>query len=159
MERRKLEFTDLEEISHEITRLREQGYSKAGKWDLAQTCGHLKKWMQFPMEGFPKSPILIRPVMALMKLTMGKRMLNRILATKQMPAGGPTIPSTVFQPNQNTDQNAVEELEATISRFREYAGDIYPSPLFGPMDKQTATDLQLVHCAHHLSFLLPDGDE
>jgi hypothetical protein len=49
----------------------------------------------------------------------------------------------------------VARLKAAAERFKTYTGDIVPSPLFGKMTKDEAEKLQLVHSAHHLSFLVP----
>jgi hypothetical protein len=68
--------------------------------------------------------------------------------------GGRTMPETV--PAAGGDPAAaVAKLRESVARFKAYAGEIHPSPLFGAMTKEEATRLQLVHCAHHLSFLVP----
>ena len=47
------------------------------------------------------------------------------------------------------------KLKEVAERFKAHAGPIHPSPLFGAMTKDEALQLQLTHCAHHLSFLIP----
>jgi hypothetical protein len=44
-----------------------------------------------------------------------------------------------------------------VERLKAHTGAIIPSPFFGPMSKDECVGLQLVHCAHHLSFLVPKG--
>ncbi len=75
-----------------------------------------------------------------------------------MNDGAPTVPQTVYESNDRAgDEQAVAQLTETIERFRQFDGEIVASPIFGPMDKQTAEQLQWVHFAHHLSWLSPTG--
>jgi hypothetical protein len=55
------------------------------------------------------------------------------------------------------DAEAVKELKAALDEWKNHTGPVHPSPLFGNWDYETATKLQLVHCAHHLGYLLPKG--
>jgi hypothetical protein len=86
-------------------------------------------------------------------VTLGKKMLAAYLA-KGMPPGKPTMTESVPAPGGNA-QEAVANFQHAANRFDEHQGPIQPSPLFGAMDKATALRIQLVHCAHHLSFLVP----
>jgi hypothetical protein len=67
------------------------------------------------------------------------------------------MPATVFKPGECGDIEAVDRLAATYERFRNHRGPWHPSPMFGPMDGATHLKLQLVHAAHHLSFLVPNN--
>jgi hypothetical protein len=157
--RRTLRFDDLDDVVREAESLRASGYHRAGAWDLAQVCTHLAEWMRFPLDGFPRPPAPIRAMLWVMKNTFGRRQLRKVLATSSMPAGGPTMPETVAAAGGD-ETAAVERLRQTVARFKAHTGPLHPSPLFGPLDKEAATRLQLVHCAHHLSFLVPrPGDE
>jgi len=60
----------------------------------------------------------------------------------------------IHQPNADF-KPAVERLRNAISRLADYQGVIYPSPLFGPLTYDELVALQLAHCAHHLSLLVP----
>jgi len=129
-----------------------KGYDRAGNWDLAQVCGHVANWMTYPVEGFPKSPAPIRAMLWLLKKTVGRAKFEKYLA-EGMPAGKPTMPESV--PTAGGDHAAaVAKLKQAVEKFKAADG-VYPSPLFGPMTKDEATRLQLVHAAHHLSFLVP----
>jgi hypothetical protein len=153
VERRKLSFATLEEVAADAENLLARGYDKAGNWDLAQVAGHVAEWMRFPIEGFPKPPIFIRPMLWLMKVTSGKKMLAKVLDEGFTP-GGHTMPQTVTPPGGNAAE-AVTKLRSSIERWKAYTGEVYPSPLYGAMTKETALALQLKHAAHHLSFLVP----
>jgi hypothetical protein len=153
VERRKLTFASLDEVAADAENLLARGYEKAGNWDLSQVCLHLANWMRFPVEGFPKLPLFLRPLFWLFRNTVGRS--KRLKYTKEgMPAGKPTMPQTVAQAGGDT-ASAVAKLKEAIAAFKAYTGAIHPSPLFGAMNKDEAMQLQLVHCAHHLSFLIP----
>lgn len=152
-ERRKLQFTDLDQVVADAESLLVKGYDRAGNWDLAQVSGHLANWMTYPVGGFPKSPLPIRVIMRMVRATMGRRLYEKTLRDG-FGTGKPTIPESV--PTAGGDATeAVVRLRAAAERFKGYSGEIVPSPLFGRMTKDEATRLQLVHAAHHLSFLVP----
>ena len=131
------------------------GYDRTGTWSLGQVGGHLANWLSYPLDGFPKVPLLLKPVAWMMKVTSGKRMLRNILANGFKP-GGMTVPQSV-PPATAEDADGVAKLKAAVERFAAHTGPVRPSPLFGAMTKETAEQLQRAHCAHHLSFLVPKG--
>jgi hypothetical protein len=157
LERRPLRFTSLDEVVRDAENLLAKGYEQAGSWDLAQCCKHLSEWMRFPIDGFPKPPLPIRFLLWTMSKTVGPKKLKQYLADGSFPAGKPTAPQTVPSPGGDA-REAVEGLRKSVERMQAHAGPIVPSPFFGPMDKDTCVRLQLVHAAHHLSFLVPKND-
>jgi hypothetical protein len=152
--RRKLDFRDFDAVLRDVDALAAGGYDRAGAWDLAQVCGHLADWMRFPLDGFPRPALPLRVVIWLMRHTIAPRLLRRILAERSMPGGRPTIPETV-KPGGADQAAAVDQLRQVVARFRAHTGPLHPSPLFGALDREEATQVQLIHCAHHLSFLIP----
>jgi hypothetical protein len=153
--RRELKFDQLEEIYQDAERLLEGGYASVGDWNLAQVCGHVQQWMSFPMDGFPKPGFPINGMMWVMKILVGRSMLKKVLAEGKMKAKAPTMPSTVPSADGD-DAVAVQRLRETVERLIGWKDDYYASPLFGPMDRETVVRLQLIHAAHHLSFLIPN---
>ena len=152
--RRSLRLDDFDAVLRDVETLRSAGYDRAGNWDLAQCCGHLAEWMRFPVEGFPPPPAPIRLVLWVMKKTIAPSRLRQALESNSMAAGVPTLRETV--PPPAGDEAAAEEtLRKAVARFEAHAGPYRPSPMFGAVDRDTAKRLQLVHCAHHLSFLIP----
>jgi hypothetical protein len=152
--RRELKFGSLDDVVRDTEDLLARGYDKVGNWSLAQCCGHLASWFRYQMEGFPPAPLLLRPVFWLIRNTVGPRMGRKMLAGGAMKPGMPTIPQSV-PPDGEGDAAAVAELRDTIRRWREHAGPLHRSPLFGGMSKDDWVKGHLIHCAHHLSFLIP----
>ena len=155
VERRNLTFASLDEVAADAENLLARGYDRAGNWDLAQVAGHVAEWMRFPIDGFPKIPLLIRPVMWLMRVAAGKKLLAKTLA-EGFGTGGRTMPQTV-PPAGGDAAAAVAKLKDAVAKWKAHTGEVHPSPLFGAMTKDTALRLQLKHAAHHLSFLVPKG--
>lgn len=154
--RRRLAFDSLDAAVADAERLLAVGYDRTGKWDLAQVCGHLADWMTFPMDGYPKAPVAIRPMLWAVRHTVGRSMFRKVVGRGNLPAGQPTMAATVHAAGGDAAV-AADRLRDAAARFAAFAGPIRPSPLFGRMTKDEATQLQLVHCAHHLSFLVPRG--
>lgn len=151
--RRELRFDSLPEAVRDAETLLAKGYDKAGNWSLSQVCDHLADWMTYPIDGFPKPPIFIAPILWMLKVTVGRRKIETYLRDRSFPAGKPTMPQTIHPVRD--DKAAAERFRAAAERFVKHDGPIHPSPLFGAMTKDVAEQLQRVHCAHHLSFLVP----
>jgi hypothetical protein len=66
-----------------------------------------------------------------------------------------TAPKFLMPPDAVEDAEGVTKLEAVIGRFVAHAGELYPSPIFGPLTPEQWREVHLWHCEHHLSFLLP----
>ncbi len=153
--RRQLQFSSLDDVGNDARSLLQSGYHRYGQWNLAQVCGHLANWISYPLDGFPKSFPPIGILLGIMRVTVGKKQLKKILDSRSMTSGAPTIPKSVPTVDAASDNEAVARLDATIKRFKEHSGHLHASPIFGEMDKETLTQLHLIHCAHHLSFLVP----
>jgi hypothetical protein len=152
--RRRLDFCDFDAVVRDAESLAAGGYDRVGSWDLAQVCRHLAEWMRFPLDGFPRPALPARLMLWLMRYTVGRRMLRRLLATRSMPSGWRTLRETVSAPGGD-EAGAVERLRQVVARFQAHAGRFHPSPLFGGLEREAWTQIQLIHCAHHLSFLIP----
>lgn len=155
LQRRTLVFTSLDDAVREAEQLQMRGYQRAGNWDLAQCCRHLALWMTYPIDGFPQFPLLLRPVAAAYRATLGPKQLRRILDSGVWPPGGPTDKRTIPAPGED-EAAAVAALREAAERLQTYDGPLYPSPVFGPLDKGTLIKLHRLHTAHHLGYLIPN---
>ncbi|MBX9624907.1 MAG: DUF1569 domain-containing protein [Gemmataceae bacterium] len=153
--RRTLTFASLDEVVRDAEHLLAVGYDKAGNWDLAQCCDHLASWLTYPVNGFPRLPLLLRPPFAIVRTLMGRKLLAKFLR-EGMPPGKMTMPQSVAAPGGDPAA-AVGRLRDAAKRFRDHGGEYLPSPLFGKLTRDEALNVQLRHCAHHLSFLIPKG--
>lgn len=152
--RRSLHLTDLDQVIRDAESLRANGYEQAGNWNLAQVCGHVAQWMSYPLDGFPTSPFPVRLMLWLMRVTVCKRMLRGVLETHSMTGNRPTLRHTIPAPNSD-EGAAVARLAEAARRLQNCEGPFFPSPLFGDLDHETLTQLNVIHAAHHLSFLVP----
>jgi hypothetical protein len=150
--RRELKFDSLADVIRDAEMLLAKGYDKTGNWDLSQCCRHLAFWLTCPLDGFSTIPAPLRVLFWIVRNTTGPGQLRKIIKNG-FPTGGPTDPRST-PPSDGNDAAAVAKIKQAAERFRDHAGPIIPSPIFGRMDKATAVKLQLVHCAHHLSFLV-----
>jgi hypothetical protein len=145
---RRLDFRNFDEALAEVERLHRDGYRQAGRWDLAQICDHLAYFIQGSLEGFTfRAPWLIRKL-------LGPFLLRRILKTRRMGEGWQTPQKPLPQPG-GEETAAVERFRQLVERFRAHRGELQPSPLFGPLTSDEWRELHLIHCAHHLRFLVP----
>jgi hypothetical protein len=150
MERRQLTFTDFDAVLADLHQLQRNGYRKAGAWDLAQVCDHLGYFIQGSLEGFTfEVPWLI-------KTLFGRLVLWRILKTRQMKAGV-TTPQKPLPTAGGDEPTAVIRLQLRLEQLRNHAGELHASPFFGHLTPQQWRDLHVIHCAHHLSFLIPNA--
>ena len=151
--RRDLRFDQIGQAVADAENLLAKGYEKTGNWSLSQVCDHMTDWLTYPLDGFPKAPFPISAMLWVMKKTVGRKKFESYLTTRSFPAGKPTMPQTVHATGD--DAESVARLKKAAARFEQHTGPIVPSPLFGAMTKDEATQMQCVHLAHHLSFLVP----
>jgi hypothetical protein len=148
MQRRTLQFENLGQVAQEVERLRRDGYARAGNWGLAQVCEHLALALEATMAGFP------RPFPWWVRRLVGPGLRAWVLGTGRLPAGLP-VPAGVAPPAAPEEGAAVRHLREALERFARFDGPLAPHPAFGRLSRRQWERLNLIHCAHHLSFLLP----
>jgi hypothetical protein len=148
VEQRRLDFKDFPQALAEVNRLHRGGYLKAGQWDLAQVCDHLTYFVQGSLHGHPYR------VPWLFKVLLGRFVLRRILKQRRMKAGGPT-PQKPLPPSGSDEATAVERFRQAIEQLQRHQGELHDSPFFGHLTAEEWRELHLIHCAHHLGFLMP----
>jgi hypothetical protein len=145
--RRDLRFSTLDQVMLDVDRLL-AGYKALGNWSLGQACSHLSWTFSSSVDGFPgRLPWVIRA-------TVGRWTRNRVLTSETIPEGV-WLPQAL-QPKSGLDDRAeAEALRAALRLFASHSGPVADHPLIGRMTHAQWGHLHRVHCAHHLSFLLP----
>jgi uncharacterized protein DUF1569 len=150
VERRQLDFRDFDAVAAEVERLRSQGYTKAGTWDLREICDHLSTTMRMSLEGFTfKAPWLLRTL-------FGPIFRRRILKNRRMPVGIKAAQPLMPGP-PGDEQASVKVFTELLARVRDPQAQFQPSPFFGVLSPDEWRQLHLIHAAHHLGFLIPNG--
>src|SRR5262249_22439463 len=143
-----LDFRTCQGVTAELDRLHAGGYEKAGTWDLAQVCDHLTYFIQGSLDGYTFR------VPWLFKALFGRLVLRRILGQRRMKAGI-TTPQKPLPPPGGDEAPAVARLKQVLQRLETHQGELHPSPFFGHLTPQQWRERHLIHCAHHLGFLIP----
>jgi hypothetical protein len=152
--KRPLKFNNLDEMMDDVRSLNENGYISNGNWKLGQTCGHLANWMRYPLDGYPVAPLPIRMIFWVMQKTVVPGMKRKILA-EGFKGGMMTAPESVPKQDELTDQQGVDQLQEVVDRLLAFKGELYPSPLFGEVDKPMQIKVSLLHAELHLGYLEP----
>jgi hypothetical protein len=153
-----LRFSNLDDVTERLDLLLRMGYTKTGQWNLAQICEHLNDWFRYMIDGYPRFKFPLSWIAWSIRVTLGRSMLQKILRNGQMQRSGATVPETVHRAEGLSDADSVNRLKETIQRFRQHKGPYCDSPIFGKLPADNGMKLQLIHCAHHLGFLIPKGD-
>jgi hypothetical protein len=149
MERRHLDFHDFGAVGADVDNLRQRGYRKLGNWTLSQVCQHLGVAMRAALDGgVPSAPWLFRKLLAGL-------FFRRLMKTRIMPTGI-KVPKVLLPGPPGDEEAAIKEFQTTLRRFQDHQGDIQPHPFFGPLTREQHRQLHLIHCGHHLSFLIPN---
>ena len=140
-----LRFETEDDVVDEVRRLR-RGHAQAGAWSLAQVCCHLDKSVQSRMQPGPFPPTTPEQ-------EARRDVLQQALRNERLPDGIPA-PDHMMPPTDCGD-DAIDSFLATCERFKSFPGPIAPHRLFGHLSDADARRLNLIHCAHHLSYLTP----
>ncbi|MGB7156718.1 MAG: DUF1569 domain-containing protein [Tepidisphaeraceae bacterium] len=140
-----VQFANEDEVIADVRKLR-RGYVQAGAWSLPQVCAHLDKAVQFRMQPGPFPPD--SPEQA-----KNKPRIPGILAEGRLPEG--IKAPEPMQPPADCSDEAIDSFIATMKKFKTFAGPIAPHRIFGHLKDADARRLNLIHCAHHLSYLTP----
>jgi hypothetical protein len=140
-----LKYASGDDVIADVQRLR-KGYAKTGNWSLLAICWHLETATRFRMVPGPFPPNTPEQ-------DARKERLREILTTATIPSG--IEAPTQALPPSNVDDSAIDALIATLKKFDSFPGPIAPHRRFGNLSDSDARQLNLIHCAHHLSYLVP----
>jgi hypothetical protein len=145
LQKRKLNLANVDEVTAEVRRL-QKGYHRMGEWSLPQVCWHLNEVMTRTMLTKAVGAVEVKPE--------ARAMLKKILEEGEMPrveAPGQVVPPA------DAEGLEVERFLETLERLRKFKGPFAPHRFFGEMGVEDYTRLHLIHCAHHLGYLVPMG--
>jgi hypothetical protein len=148
-ERRSLNFSSLDEIAEDVRRLRRAGYGKAGQWSLPQVCHHLNQSLQWSLRPGPFPPDSPEQQASTPRL-------QQIFESGRLPAGI-QAPDHMLPPTDASDA-AIDAFLTTLKRYDDHQGELAPHRLFGHRTRDELRRLVRIHCAHHLSHLVPAAD-
>lgn len=145
--RRSLTFASLDRVMPDVDLLLE-GHRTVGDWSLGQICNHLTTTLTWTVEGYPKlAPWIVRK-------TVGPLVLRRILETGRFP-DGLKLP-TRYLPKAGLDTRAeAEALRSALWHFAGHPGPLSDHPMAGQISRTDWERFHCIHCARHLSFVLP----
>jgi hypothetical protein len=154
--RRELAFVELGEVMPEVEQLL-RGHRVVGRWSLGPICRHLRLGFAFSVDGFPqRAPWVVRR-------TIGALARRVVLSLGWMPQGVP-VPGGC-EPTESATSTPLdatveaEGLRTAIVRFAAHRGVLDEHPFLGRCTRGEWERFHRLHCAHHLSFVLPVGSE
>jgi hypothetical protein len=86
---------------------------------------------------------------------LGEEFKRQVFETGQLPRQIPTPPALIPKDNLNPQEEADRLRQAIAAYKASPTGPVAPHRVFGPLTKEEWDSLQLIHCAHHLSFAVP----
>ncbi|MDB5296207.1 MAG: hypothetical protein JWO31_2190 [Phycisphaerales bacterium] len=143
--RTELNYPGAAAVVADLRRLR-RGYARTGAWSLEQACWHLRAATEAVLRP-PAGP-------ATPEQAAARPVLEQVLAGAYPPgldAPGPFVPPADAGPGE------VDALVETLGRLVAYPHPTAAHRRFGPVTRDELVRLVLVHCAHHLGFLVPVG--
>jgi hypothetical protein len=147
-ERRKLDFTSLDEVLADADRLSSGPVKALGNWSAGQIFRHLAIAFNGSIDGFA------------MKFPWPFRVMAKLFRSKlingPMPAGL-TLPSEgakILMPGATATEDGLAELHAAVARL-EKEPHRAKHPILGDLSKEEWNQIHLRHSSLHLSFLVP----
>lgn len=142
-----LKFDTLDALVADADRLR-AGYEKAGQWDLGMVLDHLNRTMSGPFG--PGRNWVPWPATAAVRAAIHGMVRRGRYPSMKIPA----MPSLRPTPGADADA-ALASLRDVVRRTEGLSGDTVQLPPFGPISRADFVGMQLLHGAHHMSFLRP----
>jgi hypothetical protein len=145
-ERRSLSFDNYLQVVAHVRELAPAHHTTAD-WSLAQICHHLTASFIGSMEGFDLSNHRLKRLLL-------KRKMLQVALSKGIPRNYMVDPNLTPPPEVDL-QEAIHALANAIQRYENHRGVLHAHPLFGKMSREVWDKVHCVHCAHHLSFVIP----
>lgn len=150
---RQLSFDSFDQVIEDIQQLRAHGYSRGGQWNLTKMSDHLAKTLDAGMHGG------IKPMPWLLRATIGKLMTEYIVKTGHMPSGYQAPSELQPVDAREDDPVGIDACVESLRAARDFQGPLEPHPFCLGLSLAKWKRLMLVHCAHHFSYLQPNGGQ
>ena len=148
LRRRVLHFDNLSQVLDDVCKMHACAHRSAGHWTLAQVYKHLANTFHGSIDG------LLLGGHRLRRLLFGRRILAWTLKHGIPP--GVTLDPRLNPPADCDFDTSFVELERSVAKYSAYRGRLKPHPVFGRLNRASWDRLHCFHCAHHLSFIVPD---
>ena len=145
--RRTLRYDDFDAITADVDRLL-AGHQTVGQWSLAQICQHLATMTRLVTDAPAPPPDTPPP-------SGDPELKQKVFATGLLPEGIP-LPPTLVLPPLRSEREEAEALRSALDHYAASPGPVIPHRVFGPLSQPEWDQLVRIHCAHHLSFAVPD---
>ena len=145
-QRRLIRFATEDDAIADVQRLR-KGCTQVGSWSLPRMAWHLNQAVQARMKPGPHPPETDEQ-------KARKPLLQHVRAMNGYLPDGIQAPEPMVPP-ADAPESAIDDLIASLKELKAYKGKIAPHRLFGEIPDAEARRLNLIHCAHHLSYLIP----
>ena len=144
--RRGLRFSSVDEMIADTERLRAGPYDRAGQWDLAMILDHLAKSMGAPFNAGTKN--LPWPTAPVARFVMHWFARREVYPEIKFPAPNSIqpVPGMALEP-------VYAEFLRTARQVQNASGEMINWPPIGAVPLEDFRKIQLLHGAHHLSFL------
>jgi hypothetical protein len=147
-ERRTLDFERIDQVMPDVDRLLD-GHSTAGRWTLGQICDHLARGITLTLRKPRGDATTPEP-------TPAQEVNRRHLFRARSFPEGVALPSRLLEPTADLDSRAAAEaLRSALDRLASHDDPFPAHPLLGPLTRDEWVDFHCIHCAHHLSFVVP----
>jgi hypothetical protein len=146
--RRTLRFDSLGEVMPDVERLLE-GHTTVGHWSLAQICRHLATVLRRVVDLPASSPHDA-------SRWVGEGPKRQFFESGIVPEGIPTSPS-LLPAEALEGREEAEGLRQAIAHYQASPGPMVPHILFGFLTREEWDRFHCHHCAHHLSFAVPQA--
>ncbi len=148
-QRRSLGFEELSQVVPEVLRFR-ASHRTVSRWTFAQICQHLANSFNGSIDGLDLSRHRFK------RFFLAKPML-RYTFRHGIPTNYTVDPNIEPPPGVDLEE-AVEALTRAVDRYQGHRGPLQAHPLFGKMPRRVWDRVHRIHCAHHLSFVLPSEE-
>jgi hypothetical protein len=148
--RRALNFDRLDQIMPEVDRLL-AGHTRAGSWSLGQILHHLATAIRLTARADRASDA----VPGLPPDRAQEVARKRFFAAGRLPEGVEVPHPSLVPPVEADERTEAGTLGRALRRLAARDGPFPPHPLLGPLTRGEWEAFHRIHCAHHLSFVVP----